>query len=179
MGKIYQLKITLEEVKPPVWRRVEVPADIKLDQLQRVILHVMGWGGGHLSSFEIAGEEFFDDEESVEDFGGTLTSKAKLNKYLTTAGQKGLFTYDFGDDWRHEILLEKILPAEKAVEYPRCTAGKRACPPDDCGGPYGYMGFLEAINNPEHPEHEEMLEWIGWVFDAEEFDLGEVNEGLG
>ncbi len=178
MSKIYQLKITLKEVKPPVWRRVEVSSDIKLDKLGDLILRVMGWGGYHLTSFEFHGEEYFGDKESAEDMGGKLVSKTKLSQCLTGENQKGLYTYDFGDDWRHEILLEKILDAEKGVKYPRCIAGKRACPPDDCGGAWGYEDFLKAIKNPKHPEHEEMLDWIGGEFDAEAFDLEEANEDI-
>ncbi len=178
MSKIYQLKITLKEVKPPIWRRLEVPANIKLDEFRDIILNAMGWGGWHLTSFEIGGCEFFGDEESADQFGGILMSKARLDKYLTTEKQKGLFTYDFGDYWQHEILLEKILPAEKGVKYPRCTKGKRACPPDDCGGPYGYMGLLDILADPKHPEHKETLEWVGGAFDAEGFSVEGVNEGL-
>jgi hypothetical protein len=181
MSKIYQLKITLKGVKPPVWRRVEVPADMKLSDLNYLIINVMGWGGGHLTSFEFDYEEYVNDTAFMFkelDMDGEPMSKTRLNQVLVAEKQKGLFTYDFGDDWRHEVLLEKILDAEKGVKYPRCTAGKRACPPDDCGGPWGYADFLEAINDPKHLEHEEMLDWVGGEFDAEWFDLEEINAGL-
>ena len=178
MSKIYQLKITLKDVKPPVWRRLEVPADIKLDELGEIILEAMDWGGYHLTCFKFFGEEYYGERESALDLEGELMSKTKLSKCLKGEGQKGLYTYDFGDDWRHEVLLEKILVAEKGVSYPRCTAGKRACPPDDCGGPWGYADFLKAIKDPKHPEHKAMLEWIGGKFDAEEFGVEGVNEGL-
>ena len=85
------------------------------------------------------------------------------------------YTYDFGDNWEHKIPLEKILPRDKNIEYPACIAGKRACPPEDCGGIWGYEEFLEAINNPDHEEHEEMLEWVGGEFDPEHFDVSEVS----
>ncbi len=178
MGKIYQLKITLKEIKPPVWRRLEVPADTKLDDLYHIILCAMPWGGHHLWSFEFDREEYFGDKESADEMGGLVASKYKLSKVLTEESQKGVLTYDFGDDWRHEILLEKILDTEKGVTYPRCMAGKRACPPDDCGGPWGYEDFLKAIKDPKHPEHEDMLEWIGGEFDPEEFDVEATNERL-
>lgn len=83
------------------------------------------------------------------------------------------YTYDMGDGWEHEVLLEKLLPADPTVDYPTCMKGKRACPPEDCGGPWGYPEFLEAIQTPTHPEHESMLEWIGGEFNPEEFDLDE------
>ncbi len=178
MAKIYQLKITLKGVKPPVWRRIEVPAGVKLSELSTIIQEAMGWVGYHLHSFEIGNTEFFPDEESVDDFGGMLTSKAKLDKCLTTVGQKGRYAYDFGDDWQHEILLEKVLVAEKGVAYPRCTAGKRACPPEDCGGSWGYANLLEALKDPKHPEHKDMMEWMGGEFDPEGFYLEDVNDRL-
>lgn len=181
MSKVYQLKITLKEVKPPIWRRIEVPANTKLTDLKRQILRAMGWGGGHLSSFEFDREEYMDDTAFMsQELGldGLPMSKTRLNQVLTAEKQKGIFCYDFGDGWEHVVLLEKILDAEKGVTYPRCTAGKRACPPDDCGGPWGYADFLEAIKDPKHPEHEDMLEWVGGAFDAEAFDLERVNEGL-
>jgi hypothetical protein len=87
--------------------------------------------------------------------------------------------YDFGDSWLHEILVEKILPREPDARYPRCLTGKRACPPEDCGGIWGYADFLDAIRDPNHPEHEAMLEWIGDDFDPEAFDLQTVNQELG
>lgn len=159
-----------------MWRRLEVSADTKLDELDEIIQTAMGWGGGHLSMFDFGRREFYNDEEGALDMDGELMSKAKLSQCLTGPNQKGLYTYDFGDDWRHEVLLEKILDAEKGVKYPRCTDGKRACPPDDCGGPWGYAEFLQTINNPKHPEHKSMLEWIGRKFDAEAFDVEGVNE---
>jgi hypothetical protein len=92
--------------------------------------------------------------------------------------KKFTYTYDFGDNWRHVIQVEKVLAAEPGARYPRCVGGKRACPPEDCGGPWGYGDFLEAISNPKHPEHEDMLEWAGDEFDPEAFDLEAVNEEL-
>jgi len=91
---------------------------------------------------------------------------------------KFLYEYDFGDGWEHELLVEKILPAEPGVGYPRCLKGKRACPPEDVGGVWGYADFLEIMRDPNHPEHEDMLEWVGGEFDPEVFDLEEVNAEL-
>ena len=178
MSKIYQLKITLKAVKPPIWRRLELPANLKLNDFYKILMHTMPWGGYHLWCFEANGQEYMGDEESAEEMGTLLASKYKLSQFLSKEGEKGLFTYDFGDNWEHEILLEKIIFPEPGVAYPRCTAGKRNCPPDDCGGPWGYPDFLQAISDPAHPEHEDMLEWIGGEFDPEEFDLEKVNQRL-
>ena len=86
--------------------------------------------------------------------------------------------YDFGDSWQHEIVLEKTLEPEPKVRYPRCVEGERACPPEDCGGVWGYAEFLDAIADPKHESHEDMLEWIGGVFDSERFDLDGVDREL-
>lgn len=173
---IYQLKVTLKHVKPAVWRRIQAPADIHLDDLHQALQVVMGWHDGHLHLFR-AGEveyaipypeedAFFDDQDET---------KTKLSEVVRAEKQKLVYEYDFGDGWRHEILVEKILPREEGKQYPVCLAGKRACPPEDCGGPRGYAEFLQAIRDPAHPDHDDMLEWIGGEFDPEAFDLEEVN----
>ena len=87
---------------------------------------------------------------------------------------KSEYVYDFGDNWEHTVKLEKILPRQEGIPYPKCTDGKRACPPEDCGGSWGYEDFLKAITNPKHREHKEMLDWVGGSFDPEHFDIKEV-----
>lgn len=176
--KIYQLKITLKQIKPPIWRRVEVPVDIGLKDLSDVLVRAMGWMGYHLMCFHIGGEEYFGDKESADEIGGRVMGKTKLDKLITTPKQKFLLEYDFGDGWEHDIVLEKILDPEPGATYPRCTAGKRACPPEDCGGPWGYAAMLEALNDPKHPEHKRMKKWIGGTFDPEKFGVEEVNGGM-
>lgn len=178
MSKIYQIKITLNHIKPAIWRRIEVRPDIRLDELGETILMAMGWYGGHLMCFEFDGTEYHFDHESVSDLGGKLMSKARLDKCLSRENQKGLFTYDFGDNWEHEVLLEKILAPEPGAQYPRCTAGKRNCPPEDCGGPWGYSDILEALKDPDNPESNELLEWVGYDYDPEAFELEGTNERM-
>ncbi|MEQ1747061.1 MAG: plasmid pRiA4b ORF-3 family protein [Saprospiraceae bacterium] len=173
--KIYQLKITLKNISPTIWRRVEVQSDINLDDLSRVILNVMGWYGGHLMIFEIGRREFYFDKESAHQFDGILMSKARLNKYLTAPKDKAKFTYDFGDDWQHNVVLEKILDPEPGATYPRCTAGKRKCPPEDCGGPWAYAGILEALKDPDKTKNKELLEWVGDDYDPEAFSVEWAN----
>jgi len=175
--QIYQLKITLKESRPPIWRRFQVRSDVTLAKLHRIIQEVMGWFDGHLHQF-IVGRIYYgvpdpDDLSETRD-----ERKVRLDQILSVPGRKIVYEYDFGDGWEHEIVLEKILSPDPKTRYPRCLDGARACPPEDCGGIYGYADFLEAIRNPEHEEHEEMLEWIGGEFDQEEFDLEAVNQSL-
>lgn len=171
--KTYLLKITLKHVKPPVWRRIEVPADIKLGKLHRVIQIAMGWTDSHMHAFH-AGQAVYGTPDP--EFGGETKDERKVRlDSILGEGEKLLYEYDFGDGWEHEVKVEKVLDADPD---PRCTGGKRACPPDDCGGPYGYEALLQAIEDPSHPEHEAMAAWIGGAFDPELFDLAAVNRGL-
>ena len=177
---IYQLKITLKESKPPIWRRIQVPANITLHKLHAILQCVMGWYDYHLYGFRIAGIEYGipDPDGDFDEFDLKDSRRARLNKVIS--GEKAVFTYDydFGDGWEHQILVEKILPAESGVQYPVCLAGKRACPPEDCGGIGGYEDLLKIIRNPAHEEYEEMMEWLGGPFDPEEFDIEDINPYL-
>ncbi len=172
---VYQLKITLKGIRPPIWRRVIVPDFMTLQDLHSVIQAVMGWYDYHLYAFDINGVEYGKptDWDEVEDAG-----KVSLKQVITREKMKFNYTYDFGDDWEHQILVENILQPEPSMAYPRCIGGRRACPPEDCGGVWGYAEFLEAISNPDHPEHETMLEWIGEEFDPAEFSVDDANEAL-
>ncbi|MFH1111087.1 MAG: plasmid pRiA4b ORF-3 family protein [Planctomycetota bacterium] len=167
---IYQLKVTLKGSKPPIWRRVQVKDNIRLGDLHGVIQCVMGWDGGHLHQFIHQGQYFGapsdDDEDSVTD-----EDKVRLSDLHLRAKSKFVYEYDFGDDWMHDIVVEKMLPVEKGVDYPRCIDGQRACPPDDCGGIWGFYDMLQAASDPKHPEHEDYKEWLGDEFDPEAFDL--------
>ena len=174
-AKIYQLKITLDRIRPPIWRRVQVSSNISLGELHGIIQRTMGWHGYHMHQF-IAGDIYYGEPDP--EFDADDESKAKLSKVAPSEKSKFKYEYDFGDGWDHTILVEKILPAESDVQYPRCLAGKRACPPEDCGGPYFYPELLEIISNPGHEDHQDRLEWLGGEFDPEHFDLAEVNAAL-
>jgi hypothetical protein len=176
-GRVYQLKITLKDSKPPIWRRVEVADDITLARLHRIIQVAMGWTDSHLHMFSVGQTDYGVPYPGGE---GELRDERryKLSQLLTAPKQKLSYEYDFGDSWSHEVLLEQLREPEPGVAYPRCVTGKRACPPEDCGGVWGYAEFLEAIADPEHPEHEELLEWVGGEFDPAAFDVDEVNAGL-
>jgi len=173
---VYQLKVTLDSIAPPIWRRVQVE-DCTLANLHIVIQICMGWDNCHLHMFRIDGEDYSDpgmggDPDDVSTHSESLA-------HLVDQGHRTFrYVYDFGDGWEHTIEVEDVLPAESKVKYPRCIAGKRACPPEDCGGPWGYPEFLEAIQNPKHEEHEEMLEWIGGKFYPEKFSAAAINKDM-
>ncbi|MBN1305664.1 MAG: plasmid pRiA4b ORF-3 family protein [Anaerolineales bacterium] len=176
---IYQLKVTLKGSKPPIWRRLLVPENISLYELHAIIQIAMGWTNSHLHMFRI-GEEIYGDpaDDEYGDFGTKDETRSRLKKIANAEKITFRYEYDFGDSWDHTILVEKIIPAEKSTQYPVCIAGKRACPPEDVGGLWGYENFLQAIANPDHEEHDEYIEWVGGDFDPEAFDLDEVNEVL-
>ncbi len=174
---VYQFKVTLRDIKPPIWRRIQVSSEITLAELHEIIQVTMGWFNSHLHVFEIQGIEYGQPAPEY-DWDVRNASKVKINKVITGESFKFRYIYDMGDGWEHEILLEKLLPADPKGQYPICVKGKRACPPEDCGGPYGYPEFLEAIQTPTHPEHESMLEWLGEEFDSEAFDIDGINQAL-
>ena len=176
MGKIYQLKITLKDIRPPIWRRVQV-SDCSLALLHEIIQVVMGWDDEHLYSFEVGETEYSDPRGSGE-LDMEDASRARLSRLIATEKFKFTYTYDFGDNWEHEVLVEKVVPPEAGQRYPVCLGGKRACPPEDVGGPWGYEEFAEAIRDPEHERYEELLEWVGGEFDPEAFDPDAVNKAL-
>jgi hypothetical protein len=166
--QIYQLRISLVDVHPEVWRRVAVPGAYTLDRMHRVIQYAMGWQMYHLHSFEIDGVQYGEpDPEGELDLRDEL--EVRLDQ-VTGKDTRFGYTYDFGDWWEHDVSVEAIYPAEPDIRYPLCMEGERACPPEDVGGAYGYAGFLAAMADPDHPEHYEMREWIGRPFDPEAFD---------
>jgi hypothetical protein len=173
-GSVYQLKITLKESQPPIWRRIQIK-DCTLDELHGHIQTAMGWTNSHLHHFHV-GEQLFGDpvlmQENFDELGYEDSTTANLSDIIPGDGMKFrfLYEYDFGDSWYHEVLVESCTEPEPGKTYPACLAEKRACPPEDCGGIWGYPDFVEAIENPDHDRHEELLEWIGGEFDPEAFD---------
>jgi hypothetical protein len=162
---IARLKITLDDVKPAVLRRIEVPFAIQLDRLHLVIQAAMGWTNTHL--YEIrAGDVGWSMPDP--DWGDALLDarKARLGDVVEDVGAKTLkYLYDFGDGWEHTIKIERLLEPIAGVVYPRLIEATGRCPPEDIGGPWGYAEFLEAINDPKHERHAELSEWIGDEFD--------------
>ena len=148
MNKLYQLRITLKDVSPPVWRSFVVPADITLDRLHDVIQIVMGWQDCHLHYFKFKKQVWLEEPESADDEDEALT---RLNELLKKSGSTLIYCYDFGDDWEHEIVLEnKNFIEEDAIPTPfGCIEGRMRCPEEDCGGPSGYMRLLEILSEPK------------------------------
>lgn len=178
-NQIYQIKVTLDDTHPPIWRRILVPGNTTLLKLHDILQIVMGWEDYHLHMFTIEGSIYGDPaDDEYGDLGTIDEARFKLNQVIYREGQRLSYEYDFGDSWDHTLLVEKILPPKEGVRYPTCLKGKRACPPEDVGGVWGYENFLEAIRNPEHDEHEEYLTWVGGEFDPEAFDLEEINTQL-
>jgi hypothetical protein len=174
---VYQMKVTLKGITPPIWRRFQVTGDTTLYVFHGVVQTVMGWLGGHMHEFEIHGTPYGDPAESEEEV--IDEGRVTLGRLIFAEKDKFLYVYDFGDNWEHEVLVEKILPIEKGTHYPVCLAGKRACPPEDCGGPLGYKELLEILMDPNHPEHDDRFDWLPGDFDSEKFDLQLVNENIG
>lgn len=177
-NNIYHIKITLRHLRPPIWRRVLVPGNFTLAQLHTIIQIAMGWQDYHLHQFTI-GEIFYSIPDPDSWYEVKDERRLRLAQVAATAPFKFRYEYDFGDSWEHDILIEKIEPRQPEGIYPICVKGKRACPPEDCGGVWGYANFITALGDPNHPEHADYIEWWGERdFDPEAFDLAEVNEAL-
>jgi len=179
--RVLQFKVTLLDVDPPVWRRLQVPEKYSFWDLHVAIQDAMGWLDCHLHEFRLAepssgapivvgipDDEFESGRETMSGW------EVPAIQFLSEPGQKARYEYDFGDGWEHEVLLEALSPAEDGAQYPRCLAGERACPPEDCGGPHGYAEFLQAIADPKHRSHKELLEWAGGEFEPDRFHAEQV-----
>lgn len=202
--QVHELKITLRRSKPAIWRRIAVPSDIPLSDLHIVIQIVMGWTNSHLHQFVVRNPQAkptpqellsldmlarFDrlmmasrdrcwsdprmELEEAED-----ETKTKLCELAPAVKSKLIYEYDFGDGWDHQIDVVKIGPPAQGIDYPVCLKGKLACPPEDCGGIWGYYQMLEVLKDPKHEQHEDISDWIGDSFDPERFDLDEINAEL-
>jgi hypothetical protein len=172
---LISLKITLKHIRPAIWRRIIVRGGMTLGDLHVAIQAVMGWHGGHMHAFEVGGQQY-GEPGSLEDGGNE--ERLTLNSVVKLGFNRFVYTYDFGDDWEHDILIEKAPPRTDATAFPACVAGKRNCPPEDCGGPRSYPELLEILKDPDHPSHEEQREWIGEEFDPEAFSVAAADAML-
>ncbi len=179
---IYQIRISLKGSKPPIWRRVLMTSNTSLSDLHYIIQIVMGWENAHLHQF-IKNRTYYAEKMEEDDFwdmGNNVDYKGiKVSDLLKKEKDKIVYEYDFGDGWEHDVVLEKNLPADEKTNYPVCVKGKLNCPPEDCGGIWGYYELLDILSNPKHPQHKEMFEWMGEEeFDPKYFNPEEVNKYL-
>lgn len=177
-GSVFQLKVMLLDTKPPIWRRVLVDGGSTLDHLHEVIQAAFGWWNYHLHEFEV-GRTRYGVPDPDEDWGEPRRDERRTRvDAIASEGSSFRYTYDFGDGWDHEITVEKVLPADSTPTLPACIDGRRACPPEDCGGTWGYRELLEILADPTHPEHDERREWLGQPFDPDAFDPSEFEDKL-
>ena len=178
INEVYQFKITLNNSKPTIWRRIVVPSNYSFWDLHIAIQDSMGWYDCHLHMFEIKNPAtnkrveigIPDEEYNAFDRIVLADHKEKISKYFNEDNRNARYEYDFGDSWIHTIKLEKILPATIGEKYPKCIDGKMACPPEDCGGIGGYYHLLSVLSDPDNEEYTEMIEWLGGEFNPEIFD---------
>ncbi len=180
---IYHLKVSLEGIEPLIWRRLQVPGDANLGWLHAVIQVAMGWTNSHLHQFRVGKRLYSDPSFELDEFEDDPRvldeNETAIHEIATRAKSALVYEYDFGDSWEHRITVERILDAATAEgRFAQCLDGERACPPEDCGGVWGYADLLEAIMNPKHEEYESMMEWLGGKFDPEAFDRDKINKYL-
>jgi hypothetical protein len=176
--RVFQLNVTLLDTTPPIWRRVLVDGNSTLDHLHEVIQAAFGWWNYHLHEFEI-GRSRYGVPDPDEDWGDPPGDERRTRlEAIAGVGASFRYTYDFGDGWDHQVVVEEVRPPTTDVAVPACVDGRRACPPEDCGGTWGYRELLEILRDPTHREHRERLEWLGRPFDPEAFDAGAFEENL-
>jgi len=163
----FQIKVTLRDVKPPVWRRLIVPSDITLPVLHQVLQAAMGWYDCHLHLFRVRDRAFAPpgDFEPI----GEDSRAVSLRDIAPRKGSRVVYEYDFGDGWCHDLVVEDVIDGR--CSSVRCLKGRRRCPPEDCGGPWGYAELREVVADPTHEQHDELCEWIPDDFDPEDFDV--------
>ncbi len=178
-AQVYQIKLTLDDTHPPIWRRIVVPGDTTLSKLHDIVQIAMGWQDYHLHEFTINGVRYGDSEnDELGNLDIQSEARYKLSELISEAGSRFEYTYDFGDTWDHTLLVEKIHLPQPGTRYPLCLAGKRVCPPEDVGGTGGYEYFQETIRDPDHPEHATFVEWSGGDFDPAAFNAEDITTQL-
>jgi hypothetical protein len=177
-GPICHLLISLDEIRPFIWRRVLVPAKITLPKLHQVFQRVMGWENRHLHEFRFGDSEYGIVNPELERADTIDERRVRLSTFVTEPGYTFKYVYDYGDYWVHNVEVERVCKPNRKKRYPYCWVGAGACPPEDVGGPDGYINFLEALRDPAHEDHEMYRDWIGYDFDPGDFDPDEVNISL-
>jgi hypothetical protein len=179
---VYQFKISLLEIKPLIWRRIQVVETYTFWDLHVAIQDAMGWQDYHLHEFNIIDPStntnavigIPDEDDSFYDRVVLPGWEQHIRDFFSMNNPKAKYEYDFGDGWEHDIILEAILPKDLQSKYPQCLGGARSCPPEDCGGYSGYAQLLNILKKPRHPEFEETKTWVGDHFQSENFDATQV-----
>ncbi len=179
MNNVYQFKITLKDIKPEIWRRIQVPDTYTFWELHCAIQDVMEWTDSQLHEFVLNEKDSetiyiiaLPDDEMIYD--ALNEREEKISDHIKNEKQEFEYLYDFEDGWEHLVVLEKILPADNKKEYPVCLDGKRSSPPENSGGPWEYEDILEALKNKNHEEHGEVVGWLGADFNPEDFDAADI-----
>ena len=172
---VYQLKVTLIDSQPPIWRRVQVESGVTLDHLHHTLQVVMGWTNSHMHGFRVPQPVKRGARRRLLPVESADEKVTRLYDLLRRPRDWCVYDYDFGDGWEHQLLLEIVVARLPSARYPMVLAGRGACPPEDVGGLPGYYHFLQVMSDPKHPEHEDMLEWASGNFDPTAFNLHEVN----
>jgi hypothetical protein len=173
-----QLRISLKDHTPTIWRRLVVPGEIKLSRLHSIFQAAMGWEDYHLHQFRIGDRTYAAPDEEFEDEFEDVDEDTVLFSEVIDIRMRFSYQYDFGDDWQHEVVVEAIEAVPLVLKFAACIDGQRACPPEDCGGTVGFAQFLEAVTDPTHEEHVNYFEWVGGPFDPESFSVGATNAAL-
>ena len=176
-ASVHQLKITLRNFEPVIWRTVAVPSDYTLGDLHHVIQYAMGWEHAHMHDFRIGKVTYVDPRMPVNE-SDQDEEQVTLSQVAPRAKRKMRYTYDFGDNWEHDVQVEAVGPPEPGLRYPIVLDGAQACPPEDCGGVWGYASLLEVLSDPDHPDYDEMMEWVEEPIDPDAFDLKKANKQL-
>jgi len=175
--QVYQIKISLCSSDPLIWRRILIPSSVLLSDLHIVIQNCMGWQNYHLHQYikegnlysENSGDDLWEEMDTI-DYNGM-----KLSDLLHNESDSMIYEYDFGDGWKHNLIVERVLPLDEGVNYPICTAGEMHCPPEDCGGMHGYYDMLDVLKDPHHEDYNGYITWLQDPFDPAAFDIDRVN----
>jgi hypothetical protein len=176
---LLRIHATLIDIEPAIWRRIELSGRTSLKQLHGILQIAFGWEDCHMHQFEKGKQRYgVVDPNDPFDLNTLPEAKHTLGQLLVRKGNKLIYWYDFGDDWFHEIKLEALIAPEPGLQYPRITDGARRCPPEDCGGTYGYENLLLVLTNKKHPQHRDLHDWVGSGFDPEAFSVADTNKRL-
>lgn len=175
MTNILKLRIKILDIEPEIYREILIKNDITFKKVHEIIQLSFGWTNSHLYNFDVNGILFSMPDKEFEH--NDLDVKNKVTEFLIEKGQKALYTYDFGDNWEHEIEIVDVLKQEKGIRYPKCLGGRRNGPPEDCGGIPGYEDVIDALTGKDKSEYEDLLEWLG-DYDPEKFDIDKINKTI-